>query len=279
MKRGYFIIIALVACILSSHAQSGMDFVLNKEGKVTAIPKYKQFEFNIPEFSYKTYTPSTTPSLEKRLRDFIPDLPQYMDDRSGDERPMDMQVLSEAYRPFFNVYAPMIRRVSPMAFDFREDVITPISNNAAVITTGSQYSWPGLGGLTRISSSVIWQQDRWTLTGGAFAGRYFTPFNYSPDFMGGVNVSVGYEATDWLTLRGWGQYALYEKGERKNPHMLLNPYYNHTNVGGAFEINISDGVGIGVGINYEYNPWKRGMDRQILFYPAIKNKNIKIGFN
>ncbi|MCD8268247.1 MAG: hypothetical protein LUD46_07120 [Parabacteroides sp.] len=78
-----------------------------------------------------------------------------MDDRSGDERPMDMQVLSEAYRPFFNVYAPMIRRVSPMAFDFREDVITPISNNAAVITTGSQYSWPELGGLTCISSSVI----------------------------------------------------------------------------------------------------------------------------
>lgn len=56
MKRGYFIIAVLVACIFQSRAQSTMDFVLNREGKVTAVPKFKQFDFNIPEFSYKTYS-------------------------------------------------------------------------------------------------------------------------------------------------------------------------------------------------------------------------------
>ena len=98
MKRGYFIIAVLVACIFQSRAQSTMDFVLNREGKVTAVPKFKQFDFNIPEFSYKTYTPSTRTELEKKLREFTPDFPPQVD-----ERPMDMQVLSLAYRPFFNV--------------------------------------------------------------------------------------------------------------------------------------------------------------------------------
>ena len=274
MKRGYFIIIALMACILQGHAQSTMDFVLNREGKVTAVPKFKQFDFNIPEFSYKTYTPSIRTELEKKLREFTPDFPPL-----ADERPMDMQIQSLAYRPFFNVFTPMIRRVSPMALDFQEFAFTPISETTGVLTVGEQFTWPGVGGLTRISSSMVWQQGRLTLTGGAFAGRYFTPFNYSPDFMGGVNATISIETTDWLTIKGWGQYALYQKGERMNPHMLLNPYYNHSSVGGAFEFKVTEGFRFGVGINYEYNPWSRKMDPQFLVYPAFNNKNIRIGFN
>ena len=274
MKRGYFIIIALLACVSYSHAQSVFDFVLNREGKLTAVPKFKALDFNIPELSYKTYTPSKLTEFKKKLREFTPDFPQI-----HDERPMDMQVLSQAYRPFFNVFTPMIRRISPMALDFQEFDFTPISETTGLLTVGEQFTWPGVGGLTRVSSSLVWQQDRWTLTGGAFAGRYFTPFNYSPDFMGGVNASVSFEASDWLTLRGWGQYAFYQKGERTNPHMLLNPYYNHTSVGGAFEVKVAEGFRVGVGINYEYNPWNRRMDRQFLVYPAFNNKNIRIGFN
>ena len=274
MKRGYFIIVVLVACIFQSRAQSTMDFVLNREGKVTAVPKFKQFDFNIPEFSYKTYTPSLRTELEKKLREFTPDFPEIQD-----QRPMDMQVLSAAYRPFFNPFTPMLRRVSPMALDFQEASFTPISETTGLLTVGEQFTWPGVGGLTRVSSSLVWHQDRWTLTGGAFAGRYFTPFNYSPDFMGGVNATVSIEVVDWMTVKGWGQYAFYQKGERTNPHMLLNPYYNHTSVGGAFEFKVKDNFSFGVGVNYEYNPWNKRMDPQFLFYPASKGKNIRIGIN
>ena len=274
MKRGYFIIIALLACVSYGHAQSVFDFVLNREGKITAVPKFRTLDFNIPEYSYKTYTPSRLTELEKKLREFTPDFPPQVD-----ERPMDMQVLSLAYRPFFNVFAPMIRRVSPMAFDFQEFSFTPISETTGMLTVGEQYTWPGAGGLTQISSSLVWQQDRWTLTGGAFAGRYFTPFNPSPDFMGGFNATASYEATDWLTLRSWAQYTFYEKKERSNPQMLLNPFYNHTSVGGAFEFKVKDDIGIGIGVNFEYNPWNKRMDPQFLIYPALKNKNIRIGFN
>ena len=97
--------------------------------------------------------------------------------------------------------------------------------------------------------------------------------------MGGFNATASYEATDWLTLRGWGQYTFYEKRERSNPQMLLNPFYNHTSVGGAFEFKVKEDFGIGVGVNFEYNPWSRRMDPQFLVYPALKNKNIRIGFN
>lgn len=274
MKRGYFIIIALVTCVFCGHAQSVFDFVLNGEGRVTAVPRFKVLDFRIPEYSYKTYTPSTTFELEKKLREFTPDFPL-----SADQRPMDMQVLSLAYRPFFNVFTPMIRRVSPMALDFQELEYTPISETTGLLTVGEQFTWPGVGGLTRVSSSLVWSQERWTLTGGAFAGRYFTPFNYSPDFMAGFNASVAFDATDWMTIRGWGQYAFYQKGERTNPHMLLNPYYNHTSVGGALEFKVKNDFKLGFGINYEYNPWNKRMDPQFLFYPAFKNKNIRIGIN
>ena len=97
--------------------------------------------------------------------------------------------------------------------------------------------------------------------------------------MGGVNATVSIEVVDWMTVKGWGQYAFYQKGERMNPHMLLNPYYNHTSVGGAFEFKVKDNFSFGVGVNYEYNPWNKRMDPQFLFYPAFKGKNIRIGIN
>ena len=85
MKRGYFIIIALVTCVCCGHAQSVFDYVLNGDGKMIAIPNFQKFNFNIPEFSYKTYTPSLRTELEKKLREFTPDFPEIQD-----QRPMDM---------------------------------------------------------------------------------------------------------------------------------------------------------------------------------------------
>ena len=59
---------------------------------------------------------------------------------------MDMQVLSAAYRPFFNPFTPMLRRVSPMALDFQEASFTPISETTGLLTVGEQFTWPGVGG-------------------------------------------------------------------------------------------------------------------------------------
>lgn len=276
MKRRYFILATLlIMCFGSGQAQSvpEVDFRVSKEGKLIMIPKFKKYDLNIPKFSYNTYTPSAvqTIRINSRLHDFMPQ------EWPIGERPMDMQVSSAAYQPFFNVYTPMIRRVSPMAFDFQEYSFTPISPSTGILVEGEQYTWPGAGGLTRVSTSLVWQTDRWSLTGGAFAGRYFTPFNSSPDYMGGINATVSYEATDRITIRGWGQYAFYGKTERLNPHMLLNPFFNHTNVGGAFEFKVKENLKFGVGVNYEYNRWNNKMEPQIFIYPGFNTKGLRIG--
>lgn len=270
MKREYFLLVALWMCAFCGYAQSELDFILNKEGKMISIPKYKTFELKIPKFTLSSYTPSSTQIIDAKLREYHPGLFPTMD-----ERPMDMQVLSGAYRPFFNVFTPMLRRVSPMALDFNETSVTPISETTAFVVNGSQFTWPGAGGLTTISPYLEWHKDKWTVAGGAFAGRYYTPFNPSPGLMGGVNALVSFEATDWMTIKTWGQYTQYGRDEKYNPHMLMNPYHKHTGVGGAFEFKLSENAGVGIGVNYEYNHMKRRMEPQYLVYPIFKS--FKIG--
>lgn len=78
----------------------------------------------------------------------------------------------------------MLRRVSPMALDFHEVSVVPVSEHLAFITSGQQYTWPGVGGLTRINTELLWTHERFSLSGGAFGGRYFTSFNPSPEIYG-----------------------------------------------------------------------------------------------
>lgn len=271
MKRG-FLLIMVWLCTIGMQAQSEFSFILNKEGKIIAIPKSKNYELNLPKFFYKSYTPASTRDIDIKLRQFVPNLTP-----SIDERPMDMQVLSEAYRPFFNVFTPMIREVSPMALDFNETYVKQLSDNFDFLANGTQYTWPGAGGLTTMNTAVSWHSGNWRVYGGAFGGRFFTPFNPSPQLVGGFNSQVEFEATDWLKVKGWGQYAFYGK-ESNNPHMLYNPFYNHTQVGGALEFKITEDFGVGMGVNFEYNPIKRKMEPQYLVYPVIRNGRFKLGW-
>lgn len=276
MKRGDLLTLLLILSGLtlftSIRAQTDLVLTMNKEGKIVAIPRKEHYELNIPQWSYKSYTPSSSRDIESKLREFVPDIPA-----TPDERPMDMQVQSAAYRPYFDVFTPMLRRVSPMALDFNETSVIPIGDNLYFLTNGRQYTWPGAGGLTEIAPSLVWKTGRFTFNAGAFGGKFYTPFNVSPALMGGVNAQVKYDATDRIALRAWGQYAVYGD-EDKNPHMLLNPFYNHTSVGGAVEFKFNENFGIGVGVNYEYNPIRRKMEPQYLIYPIFRSRNIRIGW-
>jgi len=274
MRRGclLLIMISLGVLLVQGQTPAELTYTVSKEGKIIAIPKFRAYELNIPQYSYKSYTPASNREIEMKLQEFMPEFQP-----SLDERPMDMHVLSAAYRPFFDIYAPMMHAVSPMAFDFRETSIYPINDNTAFFATGAQYSWPGLGGLTTINPGMIWNQDNWTVTGGGFAGRFYTPFNPHPGYMGGVNLQVRYDVNERLAFRTWGQYVHYGEGEKDNPHMLMNPFYNHTSVGGAMEFMINENFGMGVGVNYEYNPRRRRMEPQYLIFPVFRSKNVKVG--
>lgn len=274
MKRGCLLFGLLICMIcVSLNAQSDLTITLDKEGKILILPREKQYELNLPPLSYKSYTPASTREIETKLQEFMPGLPV-----KADERPMDMQVSSAAYMPYFNVFTPMLERVSPMALDFDETSVVPVSHQAFFLVNGQQYTWPGLGGLTRIEPQLMWQNERWMLSVGAFAGKFFTPFNPSPQLMGGVNAQVRYAITDWMAVRAWGQYAVYGKKEERNPHMLLNPFYNHTGVGGAMEFRITENFGMGFGVNYEYNPIRRKMEPQYMVFPLFQSKGFRIGW-
>lgn len=265
MKWRYILVLAGLIAI-SAQAQSDLTMTLNKEGKAIFIPKRISFNLNIPKFTYKSYTPAPFAELDARLRDFIPQLaPVFYD------RPMDMQVLSTAYRPFFNIYTPMLQQVSPMALDFNETLLAPVDQNLTLFVNGQQNTWPGAGGNTLLTGGLAWSEGGWSLSGSAFGGRFFTPFNPSPGLMVGANLNLKYEITDWMAARLWGQYSYY-KDNNYNSFLLLNPNYPHTSVGGAMEFKFNENFGIGVGVNYEYNPFERKMERQMLVYPIFHVK-------
>ncbi|MDR3141807.1 MAG: hypothetical protein LBU37_08810 [Tannerellaceae bacterium] len=273
MKRGWLVMMMILSgmCVMRAQTPAKLTYTVSKEGKIRALPKYKTYELALPAYSYKSYMPSTKMDVKTKWKEFTPEFQLPLD-----ESPMDVQVLSAAYRPFFDIYAPMIQAVSPMAFDFRETSIVPVNNNMVFFTAGSRYTWPGAGGMTTINPGMIWRQADWTITGGGFAGRFYTPFNPYPGYMAGANLQVKYDVNKRIALRTWGQYAFYGEGENYNPYMLMNPFYNHTSVGGAAEFMINENFGIGGGINYEYNPYKRRMEPQYQLYPVFRNMNIKI---
>ena len=273
MKKITLLILMLISfnTVFAQHPVMDLFFY---ENRFIRLPRPQVFKMEFSKEIYKSYTPALQvnhSTLLQQLNNLEPaDYSLYK------ERPMDMQVLSEAYMPYFNVFAPMLQRVSPMALDFDESSLLELNPHMGLLTRGQQYTWPGMGGLNRISSTYLYQYDNWLIGGGAFAGTYFTPFNPSPKYMGGFHVTAAYEVNDLLTLRGWGSYTFYDKKERNNPHMLMNPFYNHTNVGGAFEFKVKDDFKMGFGLNYEYNPVRGKMDRQILISPAGKIGNIRI---
>ena len=185
MRRGLFIFMAWI-CVVGIQAQSDFSFILNKEGKIIVLPKNKTYELNIPKASYKTFTPAGTRDIDIKLREFTPDIPH----TSLQERPMDMQISSAAYQPFFNVYTPMLREVSPMALDFNETYMKRLNESFDLIANGVQYTWPGVGGMTIMNGGISWHSGNWSLYGGGFGGRFFSPFNPSPGITAGANVQT-----------------------------------------------------------------------------------------
>lgn len=277
--KAILLISTFMVCAFAGAQQSqkrSLQFIVNKEGKLTAVPEFKEpGEIYIPEASYKTYTPSNVQIEKISLvqKNFTsPYLPVFA------ERPMDMNVLSEAYEPFFNIYTPMLRRVSPMALDFDEYAIYPVGVNGAFMVNGRQFSWPAIGGLTTAETAIAWTNERQTISGGIFAGRYYSPYVSSPGFIGGININTRYEVNDWLALRTWGQYS-YSNNNGKDPFLQMNPLLNQTNIGGAVEFKVGDNVGFGIGVNFQRNTFNNQFERQYIFYPdfGVGNDNIKFG--
>ena len=132
MKKWGWMIGIMVWSLFRVEAQNRLKFIMDKEGKLFAIPVETNYEIRIPEVSYKSYTPVSEQNRQmlERYQDIYQ---KFSEDTANDiaffsfpvgereaDRPMNMNTLSEAYRPFFNPYTPMLRSMNPMALDYNE---------------------------------------------------------------------------------------------------------------------------------------------------------------
>ena len=132
MKKLGWMIGILLWSLCRVDAQNRLKFIMDKEGKLFAIPVETNYEIRIPEVSYKSYTPVSEQNRQalERYQDIYQKFSEgtmndiaFFSFPAGNQeadRPMNMNTLSEAYRPFFNPYTPMLRRVNPMALDYDE---------------------------------------------------------------------------------------------------------------------------------------------------------------
>ncbi|MCD7936458.1 MAG: hypothetical protein LUG98_06325 [Tannerellaceae bacterium] len=269
MKR---LSILLFCSVIASglFAQSNFRMAVNEQGKLDLFPTFTRYTIDMPEFSFdplvyvNSYTPASTLKLDRYSPHFNPEMSIL-----SDERPMDMQILSSAYKPFFNIYTPLLRRSNPWALDYFEAYGYGLNEHLAFVASGFQETWPGGGAYNTVSANLAWNNERWTVHGGTFAGRYATPYQIHPGFMGGVNMGVDFQATDWLKIKTWGQYTLYDKEGKDNMFLHLNPGYRNMAIGGAMEFKVTDNFGIGVMVEQNYNPMRRKWETNRMIYPIF----------
>ncbi|GHV51145.1 hypothetical protein FACS1894181_12600 [Bacteroidia bacterium] len=271
MKK-YLIVTGILLAVLGMTAQQEYYFTLGKDGKAIAIPKFKKFDFNIPEYAYKLHLPANSKQVDWRATELSGSW-----EPSLGELPADVQVLSAAYRPFFNPFTPMMMRVSPFALDFSEVSILEVNEKLALVTTGRHTTWPLLGRQTDIRSMLFWQHQRLTIGGGLFVGRYTTPFSLAPESMGGANLMMRFELTDKFALRAWGDYTMYSKDPKRNPYVSDSPLYNYTGFGGALEYMFNENFGVGGGVDYQFNYRKGRLEPRPVLYPIFKSGGVRIG--
>ena len=96
--------------------------------------------------------------------------------------------------------------------------------------------------------------------------------------MAGLHLHTSYEVTDWLKLHAWGDYVFYDQAQEKNAYLIMNPFFYHQQVGGALQFKVSDNFSFGVGANFQYNPARRGMERQIMIFPGFGGRDFGFGF-
>ncbi len=283
MNRWMIACICLFTYQVSLYAEERLCFVMDQKGKLFAIPTEQKYEWEIPKATYKSYIPLSEQSRLLQYK-YIAYYQRFSEDISRDahsvallnvaesDRPANMHSLSKAYQPFFNPYTAMFRRMNPMALDYDELYLHPVSENTLFIANGIQETWPALGGMNILQTSLSHQIGNATITVGGFGGRYYTPYTNSPTLWGGINILLHYQVNDWMALKAWGSYAFYGDNAA-DPFLMMNPLLNRTNVGGAVEIKVAEHLKLQFGMNYQYDHFNKRMNRQFLFSPFGTNRS------
>jgi hypothetical protein len=270
MKRLIFLLL-LTYFTAAINAQREFKLVFTEKGKAIAIPDPRKPSYIIPEYSFGKITPPST-DLDYTVTTASTDYNELLS-----TQPFNVQVLSAAYRPYFNPFTPLLTKASPTALDFTEYSFLPLNEKLGLFTTGQKVTYPFLAGKTTLSSMLVWQHERLNIMGGGFVGTFYTAFNNSPVLMGGLKLDLHYELSEKFALRGWGSYTVYQGQERKNPLIYTLPVFNYTGFGSALEFMFNENFGVGGGIEYEFNYLKGRLEPHPVVYPIFKIGNVTIG--
>ncbi|MDR0995797.1 MAG: hypothetical protein LBL81_05855 [Tannerella sp.] len=269
MKTKFTLIILACLCCCGLQAQEA-KLSLDKEGKImVALPAPRPWlplpNRSLPlTSSLNTSAPGADSLYTKGNYWFDEDLPR------------DRQVLSDAYRPFYDPFAPMYLRMLPTAWDFQEASVVPINEKTALVAIGRRETWPLLGGVTDLNAGLFWQSGRLSISGGLLGGAYSTPLSPAASLMTGANLQVRYTLNDRLALRAWGQYLYYAPGERRNFYLNNSPFFQTSGYGAALEYMLTEHFGLGGGVEGNFNYLKGRMEYRPIVYPIFKVGKFKI---
>jgi hypothetical protein len=195
---------------------------------------------------------------------------------NAEELPMNQVILSGAYRPFYNPFTPMLRRLSPYAFDFNEASVVPMGDHLSLLTIGRRDTWPLLGGVNDLNARLVWRNKRLTISGGIVGGAYFTPMDPSSHLMFGTSLHLRYDLNERLAFNAWGQYNYYSPAMRKDFYLSYSPFYETSGFGASLEYMLNDHVGLGGGVESRFNYLRGRMEYRPIVYPIFKIGKVKM---
>jgi len=103
----------------------------------------------------------------------------------------------------------------------------------------------GFEGATSLGLGMEWKPtDKLTFSTKPFVSGYFLPFDNNRRVSAGLNAMLIYQASDWLIMRAYGQYA-------SNGTKLMNTFHAPQNsFGGDVLFKFSNNFGLGGGVRY-----------------------------
>jgi hypothetical protein len=153
--------------------------------------------------------------------------------------------------------------------DISPEITTPIQfirqkiryrtgfSNLNIQNSSEQVTYPAFGGFYHIKSDIIFNPtDKLTFSFGGGLVRYDTPETPNSKLKYGIQSSIQYSFTNWVSLRLYGQRLWSLRPKEKSSFIFMNPMYPQSEAGATISTqikNIKMDIGPKTIINTESN--------------------------
>lgn len=157
---------------------------------------------------------------------------------------------------------------NPFANDYSFSSGLGISDQLWLSSSSSQNTYPTIGAIRNINLSINYQATDWLIiSGGSYAAKYNIGGNSFNDT--GVNANMKFILGDRIRFNAFGQYSAYGK---RNGINSMKGMYPQSYYGGSLEIKITQKFGIEGGIIRELNPFNGKWENRTYVAPVFYGK-------